>query len=67
MSPSILKKTDMGWMLSSPLVGKWSMSGYVKVVRGYGASFRIADCLNAPLMDDRGKCHLSGIWQLTHS
>lgn len=25
------------------------MSGYVKVVRGYGASFRIADCLNAPL------------------
>lgn len=40
-------------MLTSPLVGKWSMSGYVKVVRGYGASFRIADCLNAPLMMTR--------------
>jgi hypothetical protein len=25
------------------------MSGYVKVVRGYGASFGIVDCLNAPL------------------
>lgn len=36
-------------MLSSPLVGKWSMSGYVKVVRRYGISLRVADCLNVPI------------------
>jgi hypothetical protein len=49
ISPPILKSVDMGRMLSSPLVGKWSMSGYVKVVRRYGASLRTADCLNSPL------------------
>jgi hypothetical protein len=67
MSPSILKKTDMGWMLSSPPC--WQVE-HERLRKGSTWIWRIfQDCglLKCAVMDDRGKSHLSGIWQLTHS
>jgi hypothetical protein len=64
--PQSWRKPTWAGCWAAPLVGKWSMSGYVKVVRGYGASFRIVDCLNAPLwmIEASLTCQVFGNWHI---